>query len=129
MRHIAVFIGNAIAKILMGEKTVESRLTFNKIAPYLCVQKNDEIFLKESGGRIIGKVIVDNALFFDKLNGEKIGKIRKEYGKEIGAADDFWKNKSRSRFATIIFLKNPQRFLSPIKYKKKDRRAWVVGGQ
>jgi len=126
MKHLAIFIGDAIEKILKGEKTIEGRFTIDKIPPYEVAKKSDEILLKQSGGSIIGKVEVDNALFYENLDGESIGKLRREYSKEMNTDDSFWKAKSEARFASIIFLKNPTRFLAPIKNKKKDRRSWVV---
>lgn len=126
MRHLAIFIGDAIEKILKGEKTVEGRFTLDKIPPYEKIQKGDEILLKRAGGNIIGKVIVDNVLFYEKLDGEAIGKLRKEYNDEMCVDDDFWKAKARARCATLIFLKKPQRFLAPLRSQKRDRRPWVV---
>lgn len=126
MKHLAIFIGDSIEKILKGEKTIEGRFTIDKIPPYGMIKKDDEIFLKQSGGNILGRVEVDNVLFYENLDGESLGKLRKEYNNEMCADDIFWKNKSGTRYATIIFLKNPQRFLAPLKNKKKDRRSWVV---
>lgn len=126
MLHLAIFIGNAIEKILRGEKTIEFRLTENKIIPYSKIKKGDEILLKESGGLIKGRAVVDNVLFFDHLDGEIIGKLRREYNEEAKTDDKFWQTKSKSRYASVIFLKNPQRFLAPLKDKKKDRRPWAI---
>ena len=126
MRHLAIFIGDAIEKILTGEKIVEGRFSLDKIPPYEVIRKGDEILLKQSGGNLIGKVEVDNVLFYENLDGEAIGKLRKEYYKEMCTHDKFWHEKANARYASMIFLKNPIRFLSPIKNKKKDRRSWVV---
>lgn len=127
-RHYAIFVGNAIEKILRGEKTLEGRFTEDKIPPYGVIKKGDEIFLKQAGSLIIGKVGVDNVLFFDNLDGEKIGKLRKEYSQDLGVDEKFWAQKSNARCASIIFLKNPRRFLAPLRMKKKDRRPWVTEG-
>ncbi|MBI2263139.1 hypothetical protein HY373_02085 [Candidatus Berkelbacteria bacterium] len=125
-RHYAIFVGNAIEKILKSEKTLEGRFTQDKIPPYGCLAKGDVIFLKQAGGLVVGKVEVDNVLFFNDLDGEKIGRLRKEYSDDLGVSEDFWIVKQNARFASIIFLKNPQRFLTPLRLKKKDRRPWVV---
>ena len=126
MTHLAIFIGDAIEKILKGEKTVEGRFSLDKIPPYGMIKKGDEIFLKQSGGSILGKVEVDNVLFYENLDGETIGKLRKEYNPEMCADDKFWTDKASARYASLIFLNNSQRFLAPLKNKKKDRRSWVV---
>ncbi len=125
-RHLAIFNDEGIEKILQGEKTVESRFSIAKIPPYQQVKKDDEIYLKKSGGKILGKVLVDNVLYYENLDGEMIGKLRKEYEKDLKTDDNFWQVHAHAHFATIIFLKKPQRFLVPIKNKKHDRRPWVV---
>lgn len=125
-RHLAIFIGDAIEKILKGEKTIEGRFSINKIIPYLEVKKEDEIFLKQSGGLIVGKATVDNVLYYEGLDGEAIGKLRKEYSREMQVEESFWQSKASAKYASLFFLKKPERFLAPIKDKKKDRRPWVV---
>jgi len=126
MKHLAIFVSDYIDKILRNQKTIESRFSLNKVAPYLVVSKGDEILLKQSGGMIVGKVEVDNVLYYDNLTGEKIGKLRKEYNSEICANDTYWQEKSSAKYATLIFLVKSQRFLTPLKDSKKDRRSWVV---
>ncbi|TSC97494.1 MAG: hypothetical protein CEN88_7 [Candidatus Berkelbacteria bacterium Licking1014_2] len=126
MKHLAIFVGRAIEEILAGNKTVEGRLTNAKIPPYMKVAKDDEILLKQSGGKIIGRVMADNVLYYDNLTPEAVGSLRKEYGEEMMVGDEFWQKKAKARLATIIFLKKPQRFLAPLKDKKKDRRPWVI---
>jgi ASC-1-like (ASCH) protein len=127
MKHLAIFNEKEIIeKILNEEKTIEARLSRDKLLPYERIKKGDEIYLKESGGKIRGKVGVDNVLFYDHLSPEMIGKLRKEYNKEISIDDKFWENHGKSKYASLIFLKNPQRFISPVKFRKKDRRGWIV---
>lgn len=126
MKHLAVFVGDYIEKILSGEKTMEGRFSLEKIPPYLTVKKGDEIYLKESGGLVLGRVFVDNVLYYENLSPETIGKIRKEYNQELCASDDFWQAKANAKYASLIFLKKPERFLAPLKIYKRDRRPWVT---
>ncbi|TSC94694.1 MAG: hypothetical protein Athens101428_209 [Candidatus Berkelbacteria bacterium Athens1014_28] len=125
-RHIAIFVGNATQKILAGEKTMESRFSLHKVLPYSEVAKDDIIFLKKSGGDIVGQAVVDNVLYYDNLKPQTVEILKKEYDKELATSEEYWQKKAKSRFATLIFLKKPEKFLSPMKYKKKDRRPWVV---
>jgi len=127
MRHLAVFDQKEIIeKILRGEKTMEVRFSRIKTAPYGIIQRSDQIFLKEAGGLILGQVEVDNVLFYDNLSPEIIGKLKREYNQELIMGDDFWQKYGKSKYASLIFLKNPQRFISPLRFRKKDRRAWLV---
>ena len=125
-RHLAIFLKGVAEKILSGEKQVEIRLSQNKVLPYGEVQKDDEIYLKVSGGKILGKVEVDNVLLYDSLDKNMMINIQKEYYDSARMDEAFWSKKASSRFATIIFLKNPKTFLTPVVYHKTDRRPWVV---
>jgi len=127
MKHLAIFNDvNVIEKILRGEKIIESRFSRHKDLPYGKIKKGDEIYMKESGGKIKGRVLVDNVLFYGDLSPEKIGTLRKEYSNEILADDDFWESYAKSKYVSLIFLKNPERFVSAIKFKKHDRRGWMI---
>jgi len=125
-KHVAIFVGSAIEKILLGEKTIESRFSLSRVLPYGEIVKDDTILLKQSGGDIIGQATVDNVLFYDNLNPKSIKILRDEYSEQIAADDSFWENKKGSQYGTLIFIKQPKRFAFYIKYKKKDRRPWVV---
>ncbi|EKD56193.1 MAG: hypothetical protein ACD_58C00273G0005 [uncultured bacterium] len=125
-KHLAIFVGNYIEKILSGEKTVEGRFSIDRILPYGIVKKGDIIFLKQSGGMIIGEFEVDNVLYYEGLNAEAIGKIRREYNQELCTEDGFWQVKANSHYVSLIFIKNPKKYLAPLRSKKHDRRGWVV---
>src|SRR3990172_11193313 len=126
MKHLAVFDDrNIIEKILKEEKRVEGRFSRKKMLPYDKIKKGDIIYLKESGGLIFGQAEVNNVLFYDNLTPEMISKIRKEYQEDLCVSENFWQKHGKSKFVTLIFLKNPERIF-PTKYKKKDRRGWVA---
>lgn len=127
-RHVAIFVGDYIDKILRGEKTMEGRFTQDRIAPYGAIKKGDIILLKQAGGKIAGEAEVDNVLFYENLDGEALGKLRKEYSKDLAVDDKFWAAHGKARFATLIFLRNPRRYLGPLRFSKRDRRPWVVVG-
>lgn len=125
-RHLAIFLKGVAEKILSGEKSIELRLTQSRLPPYGVIAKNDEIYLKNAGGLILGKVKVDNVLFYDHLTVEMIASIRREYQDAVRMDNLFWENKKNARYATIIFLEKPERFLAPIAFKKHDRRSWLI---
>ena len=124
--HIGVFVGDAIENILSGKKKIEGRFSIARLAPYAKVKKGDIILLKPSGGKIFGQVEADNVLYFENLDGEKLGKLRREYGEDLAMPDEFWQSKAKARYATIIFLKNPRRYLSTLSCAKRDRRGWMI---
>lgn len=124
--HLAIFRQQkAIDQILHGEKTIELRFGLTRQMPYQSAKRGDQIFLKSAHGSIIGQVEIENVLYYDNLTPEMIANIRREYGKDAAVADDYWQKKSKSRYATLIFLRNPERFIVPLKSPKKDRRPWA----
>ena len=126
-RHLAIFNKREyIEAILKREKTIEGRFTKDKIVPFGVIKHGDIILLKLKGGMVLGQVEVENVLFYENLTGEIVGKLRKEYSNEIMVDDNFWTQHANARFASVIFLNNPKRYLTPLKVVKKDRRPWVV---
>ena len=126
-QHIAVFDSLiTINNILKGEKTVEVRFSLSKRPPFQVVGRADEIIMKYSHGDLIGRVIVENVLYYEHLTPEQIATLRKEYESDAMLAPDYWQSKARSKYVTIIFLCQPERYIIPVKYTKKDRRSWVT---
>jgi len=126
-RHLAIFSSKEyIEAILKRTKTIEGRLSKDKIAPFGIIGHGDIILLKLKGGMVFGQVEVDNVLFYENLTGEIVGKLRKEYSGEMLVDDEFWTQHANARYATLVFLNNPKRYLAPLKVVKKDRRPWVV---
>lgn len=126
MKHLAIFIGDAVEDILASRKTIESRFSVNKVLPYQNVKKGDEILLKKSGGNITGRVFVDNVLYYENFGAKGLSEFRRMYSDDLCVDDKFWEAKKKSKFVTLIFLKEPERFVASIKFKKHDRRPWVV---
>lgn len=126
-KHIAIFTPDLAEKILSGEKTVDSRFSRSKIIPFGQVSSGDIVYIKPSGKEIIGQFIVRKVIFYDGLTKEDIMEIKKEYGQKISANETFWQEKLASKYATLIFVEQANRFLtSPIKYPKKDLRGWLI---
>ena len=129
MKHLAIFKGDGAEKILTGKKTIESRFSKNKIAPYGVVSAGDLVYMKLSGGAIIGQFRVKKVIFYDGLTPADILDIEIRFGQDIMADQTYWSDRSNSTYATIIFIGECNRFLtSPIKIPKKDLRGWVVLG-
>lgn len=126
MKHLAIFIGDAVDDILAGRKTIESRFSMNKVLPYKSVSKGDEILLKKSGGDIMGRVFVDNVLYYENFGLKGLTEFRKMYSDDLCVDDKFWESKNKSKFVSLIFLTDPERFVATIKFKKHDRRPWLI---
>lgn len=123
--HLAVFVEPYLGFALDGHKTVESRFSLNRSAPYLRVNSGDVILLKRSGGRIAGLCRASHAWYYALEPGGLV-EIRERFGRAICAqGEEFWTSRERTAFASLIQIDCVTR-LAPVPFPKRDRRGWVV---
>lgn len=123
--HLAVLVEPYLSYILDGKKTVESRFSERRIAPYGSVRRDDVILLKRSGGPIVGLCRASDIWYYE-LDPRSWREIRTGFSQMLCAQDpNFWSQRKSAEFATLIRLTNVLK-ISPFKYAKSDRRGWVV---
>jgi ASC-1-like (ASCH) protein len=123
--HLAVLKEPYLQFILRGEKTVESRFSNRRCAPYRKVAKGDVLILKRQSGPILGLCRVSHIWFYT-LDVKSWQTIRKEFTAALLAEDpNFWQDRESASFATLMSIENVQS-LPPIDCKKRDRRGWVI---
>lgn len=123
--HIAILVEPYLKYILDGKKTVESRFSERRIAPYGSVQREDVILLKRSSGPIVGLCQVADIWYY-QLNPKSWQEIRNDFSRMLCAQDPaFWRQRESAEFATLMRLRNVIE-ITPIKYPKSDRRGWIV---
>ncbi|CCJ05606.1 Uncharacterized protein BN69_0155 [Methylocystis sp. SC2] len=109
--------------VLSGEKTIESRFSRNRCAPYGEIDDGDIILLKEVAGPICGLALARRIWCYD-LSTEPIDRIRHRFGAAIRADDEFWSSRADALYATLIELDAPAS-IAPVGCDKRDRRGWV----
>jgi hypothetical protein len=123
--HLAVLKEPYLEFILRGEKTVESRFSNRRCAPYKRVAKGDVLILKQQSGPVLGLCRVAHAWFYE-LDPESWQIIRKDFTAALRAEDpDFWRDREAASFATLMSIDNVHS-LPPLGCGKRDRRGWVV---
>lgn len=122
--HLAVFSEPFLSRVLSGEKTIESRFSRNRCAPYGEIGDGDIILLKEVAGPIRGMSLARRAWCYD-LSAEPIGRVRDRFGDEICADDAFWASRADALYATLIEL-DATAPLDAVRCDKRDRRGWVA---
>jgi hypothetical protein len=123
--HLAILVEPYLKFILDGKKTVESRFSINKIAPYEKIYKGDIILLKRSGGPIIGICKVTNSQFY-RVDSKSLSEIKHNFSNALCVHNtSFWKEKESSLYATIICI-DKVIAIDPISFVKRDRRGWIV---
>ena len=123
--HLGIFVEPFLEAILDGRKTVESRFAIRRCPPFDRVRAGDVIFLKRSGGPIVGIAVAGEARYFE-LDHKTLRDIRRRYAARICAEDDaFWDARSEKRFATLIEIEEVEG-IPMLQIDKRDRRGWVT---
>lgn len=122
--HLAVFTEPFLSLVLSGQKTLESRLSRCRIAPFDAISPGDVILIKAAGGPIRGVALAQRIWFFD-LSSAPIRTLRERFGRGICADEAFWDSKHDAAFATIIEIAEPAS-IPPLGCDKRDRRGWVT---
>lgn len=121
--HLAIFAEPFLSMVLSGEKTIESRFSRNRCAPYGEIGDGDIILLKAVSGPIRGLALARRIWCYD-LGIEPIDRIRHRFGVGIRGDDEFWVSRADALYATLIELDAPAS-IAPVSCNKRDRRGWV----
>lgn len=124
MEHLAVMQGDYLDKILKGEKTIESRFSKHRCAPFGAVTSGDEILFKPAGGPVIAQAGVERVLYFEQLTPAKLKEITHRFRTQLQLSQEFIKSRQEARYCTLIFLQDVRR-VTPRFIEKRDRRGWV----
>ncbi len=124
--HLAVMVEPYLRLCLERKKTIESRFSTRRIAPYRKVRRGDVILMKRPGGPIAGICGVANAWFYE-LDPTSWRMIKNGFMREIYASPQFWTEHEAAAYATLIRLQDA-RSIEHIDLIKRDKRGWVVLG-
>jgi hypothetical protein len=123
--HVAVFVEPFLTYVLEGRKTIESRFSARRVAPFDKVATGDVIALKDSGGPLVGICRVD-ACWFYRMSAKSWAEVEKRFSRAMCAEDPmFWDDRRGKTFATLIRVSEPTS-IRPVTFTKHDRRGWVI---
>lgn len=125
MEHIAILKQPFFNMVLSGEKTIESRWSQNKCAPFNKVSVGDTIYLKQTGCDVTAVAKVKDVKYYN-LTPEMVEQIRIKYGKAIGT-DKFadWQSTLNKKYCTLIWICDVKQ-ITPIKVKRSNGAGWIV---
>lgn len=125
MIHVAVLKPKYLAMLLSGEKTLECRLTRNRIEPHGRIRRGERVYFKESSGPFRATAIVEEIIEHTDLDESGILAIREAYGPSIGAPDSFWESKRTARFAVLVRFRRIEEVSRGPKMPTLNGRGWV----
>ena len=128
MDHVAIMNKKLglIDKILLGNKTIESRWLKNKSAPYGKIKAGDIVYFKNSGDLVIAKATVKKVIQYDNIDQITVKKIISKYGGVGGICiqnQDFLLWTESKKYCVLIWLENPQSITS----FKIDKTGFGIG--
>lgn len=133
MQHVAIMKKEwkLIAKILNGEKILETRWYKNKYSPWDKIKKDDLIYFKNSGERINIKALVTKVEQYEIQNEKQRNNIiEKVWENDLGKSGDkkilekYSKNKN---FCIIIYFDKAEK-IKPFNIDKKgfgNMASWI----
>ena len=123
--HLAIFVEPYLTAVLEGKKTIESRFAVTRRPPYKCIDADDYILLKRSGGPVIGLALA-KATHFYQLSPTVLAELRRNFSRQLFAQDDlFWLQRADKHYATLIELDEAAE-IAPFLVDKRDRQGWVT---
>ena len=132
-KHLAIFSPQIIDTLFSGKKTIDSRLSKNRIAPYLTVSAGDIVYVKPPGEDVIGQFVVRKVMYLEGFTKAEFDVVMKDHWKQIGWGNEkdekrfLEEKKAESRYITLLWIDQLERFLTPpVRIRKTDNRAWVV---
>jgi hypothetical protein len=119
-----VFAEPFLSLVLEGRKTMESRFSRTRCAPFDRVRDGDVILIKRVAGPICGLTLAKRAWFY-QLAHEPLDRIRDRFGGMICADESFWESRRNASYATVIELAETVA-IDAFPCDKRDRRGWVA---
>lgn len=133
--HICIFNKKRYGRdyidlILKGKKIIDVKFGINKVSPYNKLIEGDTVYLKESGGPLLGYIKVGKVKFIDIKNPKQIDNIfRANKGKLAISSNSELENLIKSfrhyRYCTVFEILKPIKFKKPISYSSSGRSGWI----
>jgi hypothetical protein len=122
--HLAVLVEPYLTLILEGKKTIESRFSVNRHAPFEQIQRGDVIILKRSSGPVQGLCTVADAWFY-RLDPSTWPEIERFASALCMDDSPFWQQKRGASYASLMRIEKIVR-VGDVEIEKVDPRGWVV---
>ena len=123
--HLGVFVEPYLSFIFDGTKTVESRFSINRCAPFGVANEGDVLLLKQAAGPVVGLCRIATVWSY-RVTPETMGELQLRFEDAMCALDPtFWTERSKAGYATLMQIHRVSRIV-PFEIEKRDRRGWVV---
>ena len=134
--HLAVynrkiFAVDYVQMMLDGSKTVDIKLANRRIAPYGYIKPGDFMYIKESSGPVVGRVMIPQVHYYELEPGSpELLDILLVIQERVGLRDEehahrMFENNSYRKYATVFELADPIELPNPVRIEKNNMFTWV----
>jgi hypothetical protein len=123
--HVAVVRRVYAEAMLAGAKTVESRLSINRVPPFGVIGVGDEIYFKQSSGPFRLRAVAADVVCMSGLLPSRVDALRRKFNHAIGAPRSYWDAKRTARYATLITLADVEPVNVGPDIPRLHGRAWL----
>lgn len=123
--HVAILKPRYVELIRGGRKTIESRLTVTRRAPFGQIDVGERIYFKVSSGpfRLIAKVA--HVQQHHPVTPELLDRLEQQYDRSILGGPEYWRSKRQCHYAVLIELGLVEPApIAPSCYEKSQGLAW-----
>jgi hypothetical protein len=122
--HLAIFVEPYLTFLLQGKKTIESRFSVNKHAPFERVRKDDILIIKKTSGPVCGLCKIAHVWYY-RIDSSTWPEIERHAEALCMDGSAFWERKKAASFATLMQIEDVHR-IQDFSIDKEDPRSWVV---
>jgi hypothetical protein len=120
--------------MLKGQKTLDIKFSYRRVAPYGYVTPGDYMYIKEASGPVVGRCLLSEVSYVDVSNPLQILDTLVSTYQDLGLRDEahaerVFQKMQDKRYMTIFRLAEPEELSRPIYIEKNDRRVWVPNYQ
>lgn len=105
-QHMAILHKQYLDMVLSGAKSLELRLARVCQPPFGRAVPGEIVWLKQSGGPYRARAVIEATLFVQLGPHWTLMRLREQFQAEVHAADTFWEEKARARYASLIWLRD-----------------------
>jgi|GEM_PF-3405849 len=114
-----------------GEKTIDIKLSDRRIPPYNAINDGDMLYVKESSGPVVGRILIPKVTYHVITNPMQILDILLTIQDSVGLDNEehakrMFERVAGKRYVTLFELAEPEALERPIRIEKYDRRVWVA---
>lgn len=124
--HIAILHQRYLKLILNGTKTIESRISKSRHAPWGRINAGDLIHFKQSSGPFMAQALAVKVHSFDHLTPEKLQRLQKRFSARTLGPQAYWTSKQHCQYATFIELAHVTPTTDGPSFPRSYGQAWFV---